>query len=435
MDNDNTLKDIIIEDVSPVTKRINLKLDEEKTKYIFNGKLVEASKKSNIKGFRPGKAPLSVIEKHYGLELYGDAVVEALNEEFKKIVSEHDLQVVGEPKLENKQGGDSINLAGSGDALAPSEGGEYFITFEVMPTVKDLNLDIKVKKIDKRDITSDVIEEEINFLLERLAEPEELKESEAINENDRYFVKIDYITIDEETGKEVDSAKDYSISINSSIIDKSFEASFIGKKKGDGFEFNDKERNVTVKGFIKEIDKKILPELNTETIKNFGDFKDVEEFKKYVEKNLDRYEEKRHTDALRSEISEGIVNLNPTELPESVVEESAKARLEDLKRQDKYKNLSDKQSEEMISMLKIMAKRDILLYLLLSETAKMENIALSETDFEGFYKKTALESNMKEEEVKGFYAAKEAQENLGQALLDDKIFDFLIQNKISYIEE
>ncbi len=417
MDNDNTLKDIIIEDVSPVSKKIDLKLDEKKTKYVFNKKLVDASKKSNIKGFRPGKAPLSVIEKHYGSELYGDAVVEVLNAEFKEIISGRNLQVVGEPKLENKQDG------------------EYSIIFEVMPTVKDLNLDIKVKKIDKRDITSDVINEEINFLLERLAEPEELKDPETINENDRYFVKIDYITIDGETGKEVDSAKDYSISINSSIIDKSFEASFVGKKKGDGFEFNDKERNVTVKGFIKEIDKKILPELNTETIKNFGDFKDVEEFKKYVERNLNKYEEKRYTDALRSEISEELVNLNQMELPESVVEESAKTRLEDLKRQDKYKNLSDKQSEDMIDMLKIMAKRDILLYLLLSETGKTENIALSETDFEEFYKRTALESNMKEEEVKGFYAAQEAQENLRQALSDDKIFDFLIQNKISYIEE
>ena len=40
---------------------------------------------------------------------------------------------------------------------------------------------------------------------------------------------------------------------------------------------------------------------------------------------------------------------------------------------------------------------------------------------------------MKEDEVKGFYSQKEALENLKQALLEDKIFDFLSQNKVSYI--
>ncbi len=413
---DSALNEIEIKDETSVRKSVTLKLDETRAQELFQKKLESAAKKANIKGFRPGKAPISIIKKYYEQELIEEAAAEILNEDFRKIILEKGIYVIGTPSLEKKTES------------------EYSISFDVMPEVKDLNLDIKVKKVKKRDINDEVIKEEMDFLLERLADQEKLDDSAIINREDKYFVKIDYVTIDE-TGKEVDSAKDYSISLNSSIIDKTFEASFVGKKKGDSFEFDDKERKVIVKGFIKEIVKKIMPELNAETIKNFGDFKDVAEFKQYVEKSLNEYEEKRYKDALRASIAEEIIKLNPIELPDSVVEEDAKSRLEEMKKQGKYKDINEKQAGEFMGILRIMAKRDIALYLLLSEIEKAENITVTEPDFEDFYKRTASISNMKEEEVKGFYSAKEAQENLKNALLEDKTFDFLIQNKVSYIEE
>ena len=410
---DNASNEIAIIDETSVRKSVNLKLDENRTQELLQKKLSEAAKKANIKGFRPGKAPMSIIKKYYEAELLEEAAAEILNQDFRKIISEKGIYLIGTPVLEKKS-----------DT-------EYSISFDVMPEIKDLNLDIKIKKIDKREITDKTIEEEINFLLERLADQEKLDDSAIIDADGKYFAKIDYITIDE-NGKEIDSAKDYTISLNSSIIDKSFESAFIGKKKGDAFEYDDKERKVTVKGFVREIDRKILPELNEETIKNFGDFKDIGEFKKYVEKSLNEYEEKKYKDALRASISEELIKLNPVELPESIVEEDAKSRLEEMKKQDKYKNIDGK-SEEYMGILKIMAKRDIALYLLLSAVEKRENISVADADLEDFYKNTALISNMKEDEVKGFYSSPEAQENLKHALLEDKTFDFLAQNKVEYI--
>ena len=411
---DNAVSNFVIEDETSVKKRVDLKLDDQRTNELLKKKLEVAVKQSNIKGFRPGKAPLSIIKKFYEAELLGEAAAEILNEDFKKVIAEKDLFVVGTPRMEKK-----------GDT-------EYTIYFEVMPPVEDLNLDLKIKEVKKRDITDEVIKDEINFLLERVADSEKMDDLSRISNSDRYFVKIDYITLDE-TGKEVDNAKDYLISLNSNIIDKSFESVFIGKKKGDSFEYNDKERNVTVKGIVKEIDKKIMPELNAATIKNFGEFKDVDEFKEYVKKSLKEYEDKRYKETIRSQVSDELVKLNPVELPQSIVEEDALTRLEDLKKQGKYKDIDEKQKGDLMSMLTLMAKRDMVLYLLLSEISKTENIKVAEGDFEEFYKKTAEESGLKEDEVKSFYASNEARNNLKQALLEDKIFDFLIVNKVSYV--
>ncbi|MCL4542529.1 MAG: trigger factor [Deltaproteobacteria bacterium] len=411
---DNAAGNFVIEDETPVKKRVNLKLDDERTNELLKKKLEVAAKRSNIKGFRPGKAPLSVIKKFYEAELLEEAAGEILNEDFKKILAEKELFVVGTPKVERRNGK------------------EYTIHFEVMPSLKNLNLDLKIKEVKKRPITGEVIEDEINFLLERIADSEKIDDFVVINNNDRYFIKIDYITLDEE-GKEVDNAKDYLISLNSNIIDKSFEAVFIGKKKGDNFEYNDKERNVTVKGVIKGMDKKILPELNAETVKNFGDFKGIDEFREYVKKNLEEYEDKRYKEAVRSQVADELVKLNPLPLPQSIVEEDALARLEDLKKQGKYKDADEKQKGDLMNMLKLMAERDLALYHLLSEISKTEDIKVAPGDFEEFYKKTAKESGLKEDDVKGFYASEEAGNNLKQALLEDKIFDFLVANKVSYL--
>jgi len=377
-------------------------------------KLENAAKKSSIKGFRPGKAPLSIIKKFYEAELLEEATAEILNEDFRKILAEKKIIVVGTPNIEEK------------------DDNEYSIHFEVMPSVQNLNLDMKIKAIDKREITEDIIKEEIDFLLERTADSEEQDESIAINTTDRYFIKIDYITLDE-TGKEVDNAKNYLISLNSNIIDKLFESVFVGKKKGDTFEYNDKERNVTVKGVIKEINKKIMPELNVATIKNFGDFKDIDGFKEYVKKNLIGYENKRYKESIRIAVSDELVRLNPVELPESIVEEDALTRLEELKKQGKYKDADGKQKDNLMNVLRIMAKRDLALYLLFAKISEVESIKVEESDFEEFYKRTVAESGLKEDEVRGFYTSDEANNNLRHALLDDKIFDFILENKVSYV--
>lgn len=411
---DNAVNVFTVEDETPTKKKVNLILDEAKTGELLKKKLEIAAKKSNIKGFRQGKAPISIIKKFYEADLLEETAVEILNEDFRKIITEKKLSVVGTPVMEKKSDK------------------EYTIHFEIMPSVENLNLDLKIKEIKKREITDEIIKDEINFLLERTAESEKQDDSTVINNTDRYFAKIDYITLDE-AGKEVDNAKDYLISLNSNIIEKSFESVFIGKKKGDNFEYNDKERNVTVKGIIKEINKKIMPELNVAAIKNFGDFDNVETFKEYVNRSLIEYENKKYKESVRNAISDELIKLNSIELPESVIEEDALARLEDLRREGKYKDIDESKKGDFLNMLKFMAKRDMALYLFLSEIARMQNIKVAETDLDEFYKKTASESGLKEDEVRGFYTSAEAMANLKQGLLEDKIFDFLSEHKVSYI--
>jgi trigger factor len=415
--NANSSNNYIIEDETSIKKKANIKIDIEKAKGLLETKLKTAAKKSNIKGFRPGKTPLSVIKKYYEEELFEEAKLDVLNEDFKKLISDLKFFVVGKP---------SVGKVISEDT--------YEISFEVMPSIDKVNEDIKIKEIKKREITEEVIQDEINFLLEKVAETEKVDSNEPINDKDRYLVKIDYVTLTSED-KIIDNAKDYELHLNSSTIERSFEASLIGKKVTDSFEFDDKERGVIVKGAIKEIEKRILPELNDAILKNFGDFSDVDEFKNKIKLELGKYEEKKQRQALISVITDELIKINKIEIPESMIEEYADERFEALKKEDRgrYESADEKQKKDIFNMLKLMAKRDISSYFLIGRIAKLENITVDESDLEKFYKETYEESGLDIEEIKKLYSNHDGFENLKNQLLEEKIFDFLINNKVSYI--
>ncbi len=409
---------LVVQEISPIKRKVKIQIDTEKVNSLVESKLKEVAKKANIKGFRPGKAPISVIKKFHEAELLEEAKMDVLNDDFKKLVSDKNIMLAGNPSVDRELSADT-----------------YEIGFEVLPSISSVNLDLKIKKIEKREITEAVLEDEINYLLERMSETVKLNADETINEHDRYLVHIDYVTVDSENNT-IDSAKDYTLNINSGASEKDLESSFNGKKIGDSFEFDDKEKGVTIKGIIKNIEKKIMPVLNEDILKNFGDFESVEDFKKKLREELETYEDKKQQQKLIEAITQELIKNNPVEIPESMIEQDARARFDNLMKDEKYKNASmtDKQKQDMFNILKVMAKKDIISYLLIENIGKIEKIEVGDKDIEDFYRQTSKESGLEFEEIKKLYANdKENYENLKNHMLEEKIYNFIIANKISYV--
>ena len=148
---------LLIEEISPIKRKVKIKIDAEKVSSLLEKKLKETAKKATIKGFRPGKAPILVIKKFYEAELLEEVRMDILNDDFKKLISDKNIMLAGNPSVERELSADT-----------------YEIGFEVLPNISSVNLDLKIKEIKKREITDKVLEDEINFLLERLAEPVKL---------------------------------------------------------------------------------------------------------------------------------------------------------------------------------------------------------------------------------------------------------------------
>ena len=66
---------------------------------LVNARLEEMKPKMNLKGFRPGKAPVSFLKKQYGKSIMGEVVEAAVNEGSQKAISDNKLKMKQELPL------------------------------------------------------------------------------------------------------------------------------------------------------------------------------------------------------------------------------------------------------------------------------------------------------------------------------------------------
>ena len=90
--------------------------------------LSEIQAKSQIKGFRPGKAPIGHLKKLYGKSIMSDVLQEAVNDANRKIVEENELRIALEPKIDFPGGQEEVERA-----LTAEGDFSYVVTFETLP--------------------------------------------------------------------------------------------------------------------------------------------------------------------------------------------------------------------------------------------------------------------------------------------------------------
>ena len=127
--------------------------------------LAEMRAKAQIKGFRPGKAPISHLKKLYGKSLMSEVLQEAVNEANRKIVDDNKLRIAAEPKLDFPGGQDEVEKA-----LEAAGDFSFVVTFETLPSFElgsfdDISLERPIAPVTDEDV-----EKSIQALTDRVRE-------------------------------------------------------------------------------------------------------------------------------------------------------------------------------------------------------------------------------------------------------------------------
>ena len=159
-----------IEEINSCTKKLIFNFETLDLKTEIKSALLEKQKQVNIKGFRKGKAPLSMVEKLYGPQVESDALNSFVQNQLFEAINKEDLRVVGHPNFENMKydSGKSVSF----EALI-----EVFPTFEL----KELN-GLSFTK-DRVVITEEEVKEVAKSYLDSKAEMVELSDESAKLEN------------------------------------------------------------------------------------------------------------------------------------------------------------------------------------------------------------------------------------------------------------
>ena len=289
----------------------------------------------NIKGFRKGFAPRSVIEQNYGKSVFWDEAVNALvNDCYYEVLHKDDtFNPVEPPKVEVVRVDDS--------------GMEATITVACLPEFKlGKYKGIEIQRV-KANVTDKDVDEEIERGRQHFATIQEVKRASKLND----IVTIDFVGFID--GKKFDggAASDHKLELGSKSFIDGFEDQLIGKKVGDKVTVKvtfPKDygaealagKKAEFKVEVKAVSEKVLPELDLEFTKKIGEFADVAAYKEDVRAQLVKVAEddaKARTDNM---LIEKVVEGTDLEAPKALIEEQQDAIMKDLEYKLMYQGLN-----------------------------------------------------------------------------------------------
>ncbi len=387
-------------------------------------------KSAKIPGFRQGKAPRSIFEKHYGKEiLLKDGLTEAVNIAYLKALDELNLEVIDYPK--------NLKI----DEFKENQPLSFTCEVDVRPEIKVSKYKgVKVEQGSKV-ISEELINAQIKQIQNSATEYEVV--DRVVEKEDLLKVNVN-ATID---GTEFSkwTKENVGVGVGSSIFSEKFDENLIGKEKDKETSFSvtyDKEyhlkevagKKVDFKATITEVKGKIVPELTDELVAKSSQFKTIDELKTNIRTSLETQRNKEVDEKLRKDIIEAVVEKNPVEVPEAMINtEIEKDKLyynNSLKQSgsnlDAYLKIIKQTEEDFTNQLKENAKTRLAQELILDSISIQEKIDASEDDINSEIKTLKPEADTQEK------IDKEKQKlnisGLKQMIVQRKTFEFLIEH-------
>ncbi len=362
-------------------------------------------KNITIPGFRKGKAPMQVIENHYGAGVfYEDAFEILFPEVYQAALTEHGVTPVDRPELNMEQ-------IEKGKDLIFSV--EVFVTPDVeLGQYKNLGIE---KKVD--EVTEDDVKAEIERARDRAARYIDVTDRPAKLDDQ---VNIDYAGFVGEEQFEGGTAQGHDLVLGSGQFIPGFEDQLVGAEAGSDVEvhvtFPEKYhaenlagKEATFKVKVNSIREKEVPELDDDFVKEASETANtVDEYKAEIREKLEKQAEQKADNAFESEILEAVVENTKIDLPEAMIEEQIDNMLRDMEmrlmyqgmRLDDYLKYTGQTREDLRKVYHDEAERRVRTQLTLEEIRKTEKIKAEEADIDEEMKSLAEQSRKSLEDFK-----------------------------------
>jgi trigger factor len=396
---------------------LSIIIDKSEIKKKLDSRLIELQKEIDLKGFRKGKVPPTVIKRQFGKAIYGEVIDKILKESTTKAIQDKKFKVAGQPKIDLKTFGEGKDL-------------NFELQLDLLP-------DIKLEALDKFKVTDysvKVDKKELDQRLENLTNEyksfEEKKDGMKAELGDQIIFNY-HATVD---------AKDFeggngdgvTIELGKDLFLKGFDAQLVGLKKGDKKkvsstmpknhpkkELANKEAifNCEIKN-IKSPKKSNLDDNFAKTLgaKNLIDLTDK------VKNQISSQYNTALNSISKKEILEQLEKNHKVEIPKNLIENEIKSI---------PKNPNTNNNENNIKL----AEKRIKLGLILNEYGETNKIKVTEDEIKNEIQKQVKSMPGQEKFVFEYYQKNPAAtQHLQSSLYEEKIINF-IKSKINLIKK
>ena len=410
--------------------KLNVTIEAEKFDEAIKKVYFKSAKYFNIPGFRKGKAPMNIVEKYYGKEIfYEDAFNEVVPEELEKAVEENKLEVVSRPDID-------VTQIGKGQDLI------FTAVFQTKPEAElGKYKGVEIKKIEYK-VTDEDIEHELGHMQEH--------NSRLISIEDRPVEKGDIANINFEgfvdgVAFEGGKAENHDLEIGSNTFIPGFEDQIIGMKideeKDIKVKFPDEYfskdlagKDATFKVKVNEIKKKELPKLDDEFAKDVSEFDTLKELKESIKEKQQKQNDERAKYETQDAVIKAVCENVKVDIPSGMIETETENMLKDMEQRlayqglklEQYLQMMGKTKEDMQKEYEPQATEAIKSRLALEAVIKAEKIEVPEIDVDEKIKEMA--KNYGKENDEEFLKNENVRNYIKQGLESEKAIEFLVEN-------
>lgn len=410
---------------------VDIKIDAPEVTSAYDRACKRVAQQVNIPGFRKGKAPKMLIEKHVGKDyLQRDVLDSVLPKVLTNVIRDNNYDAITEPSV------DYFKFEDDGSLSVKAK-------FELRPefTLNEYKgLELKIDMFKQPETAMD---KELDDIKEKHST---LQTVEGRASNDTDFVNIDFEGFVDGNQIKGGAAKGYLLDLGHSNFIPGFAEQLVGKEVGSEFtiqvKFPDEYHDAAIKGKdaefkikINEIKEKVYPEINDELAKKVGNFETVDDLKADIQKYLDASEKAENEKRATVVLYDRLLNETEMKIQEPMIQREVKALTEEMKNRASLQgqNLDDlmknEDSEKVNSEMHEEAEKRIKTALIIAQIAKNENILVEPQDFE-----TRILEISRMYGVTREIMIQEIQKNpqllysLNQQILAQKVTKFLLDN-------
>ena len=337
-----------IEDIDSCKKKIKFDIAFKDYQAKVQNYYLTLARQVKVPGFRPGKAPMSMLEKRFGPNVKKEVMTQLVSERLAEVIEEKGFRSVSPPKILEVEAEEGTDISVSASV-------------EIVPDFK-INDYSKVEiPIEITRVTDEDVNQAINYQRERQGTKVQVLDRPV---EDKDFVKLDFNGTLNGEAFEGGKGSDHIVQIGSEYLLKDMGNQLIGMSVDEEKDIpvqipENYSSNKSIAGkevifhvSLKGIQKNQLPELNDDFAKNIepkDKFASLEDMKLQIRSQL---EEHARGDAHREAkkiVTKKITEMNPIEVPEGLVEEQIKHMVvQALKKEQQAKNQTESINEEEI---------------------------------------------------------------------------------------
>jgi trigger factor len=296
---------VSVETTQGLERRATITVPAEQIDNEVKQQVQQEARRARMDGFRPGKVPVSLIEKRYGPAIRQDVAMKAMQQHYVEAMMQEKINPAGAPKFEPKVDEKGKDL-------------EFVAIFEVYPEVELKDLE----KVEVEKPVAEVTEADVDKMLETLRKQhagwKEVKR--AAKEDDR--VTLDFVGSIDGEEFEGGKAEDFSLEMGQGRMIPGFEEGVKGLKAGDEktieVNFPDDYHAENLKGkkaefalTIKKVEEQELPELTEEFVAQFGITEGgVDALREEVKKNMERELKSAINNKVKQQVIKGLLAAN-----------------------------------------------------------------------------------------------------------------------------